>query len=181
MQPYPITALIGRRGSGKTLFMTKLAEEYASDGFTIYANYHLTKTPYRPLSFKQLAELPDYLYDAVVLLDEIQIGADSYEIFKPSTKQITKFATQLRKRRITLFYATQDFKMAAKRLRGQTDYIIKFERTSIDGVANLQVFDMGLPILDQCIKTFIFDGRPYFDHYDTDEIITFENFVTENT
>jgi hypothetical protein len=40
---------------------------------------------------------------------------------------------------------------------------------------------MGLPILDQCIKTFIFDGRPYFDHYDTDEIITFENFVTENT
>jgi len=117
----------------------------------------------------------------VVLLDEIQIGADSYEIFKPSTKQITKFATQLRKRRITLFYATQDFKMAAKRLRGQTDYIIKFERTSIDGVANLQVFDMGLPILDQCIKTFIFDGRPYFDHYDTDEIITFENFVTENT
>ena len=155
--------------------MTSLAYRYYThDHARVYANYHLTKIPYTPIDFKTLATLPDDLYDAVVFLDEIQVGADAYEIFKRSNKAITTFATQLRKRRITLYYSTQVFTMATKRLRQQTNYIIECWATSQNGVIDIRVFDRALPYQEQLIKEFVLDGRPFFSHYDTDEVITFE-------
>lgn len=172
---YPITCILGVRGSGKTLFMTGLAHRYyLQDGVKIFANYHLKKIPYQYITFKELSTLPDYLYDAVVFLDEIQVGADSYEIFKKSNKAITTFATQLRKRRITLYYSTQVFTMATKRLRQQTNFIIECHPTGNNGLVDILVFDRGLPFQQQLIKEFLFDGRPFFGAYDTDEVIEFE-------
>jgi hypothetical protein len=178
---FPITCILGTRGSGKTLFMTGLAHRYFSkDKCKIYANYHLTKIPYQYITFAELATLPDDLYDAVVFLDEIQVGADSYEIFKKSNKSITTFATQLRKRRITLYYSTQVFTMATKRLRQQTNFIIECHPTSMNGVVDVLIFDRALPFQQQLIKQFEFDGRPFFGAYDTDEVIEFDGNENKN-
>ena len=176
---YPISCVLGARGSGKTLFMTSLAYAYHKEGKKIYANYHLIDIPYKHITFEELAALPAELNDAIVLLDEIQIGADAYEVFKKSNKMITVFATQLRKRKITLYYSTQVFTMVTKRLRQQTNYIIQCDPIQA-GITKISIFDRDKPFMDQYIKTFNFDGRPYFNKYDTNEVITFsENSITE--
>lgn len=173
MVEYPISCVLGVRGSGKTLFMTSLAYKYNATGKNIISNYHLIDIPYTYMTFEEIAKLPETLYDAVILLDEIQIGADSYEIFKKSNKMITTFATQLRKRKIIMYYSTQVFTQTTKRLREQTNYIIQVENTNQTGIAKISIFNREKFLDEQHLKTFIFDGRPYFNNYNTDEVVTF--------
>lgn len=177
---YPITCVLGQRGSGKTLFMTYLAHQYHKEGKKIYSNFTLKDIPYHAITFEKLASLPDELTDAVVFLDEIQIGADAYEVFKRSNKMITVFATQLRKRHITLYYSTQVFKMVTKRLRLQTNYIITFDSNTIPGFVNGQIYQYNTETYQDYIKSIKMDLRGYFNSYDTDEVITFsENEISE--
>lgn len=177
---YPITAVLGQRGSGKTLFMTYLAHQYHLEGKKIYANYHLKSIPYTYITFEELSKLPDWLYDGVVFLDEIHIGADSYEVFKKSNKMITTFATQLRKRRITLFYSTQVFKMATKRLRDQTNFLMTCDHTQPPGFVKIEVYEYIAYAAHTYIKTISHNLTSYFDAYDTDEVITYsETELTE--
>lgn len=177
---YPITAILGQRGSGKTLFMTYLAHQYHAEGKKIFSNFQLKKIPYTPITFSELAKLPEWLYDGVVFLDEIHIGADSYEVFKKSNKMITTFATQLRKRRITLFYSTQVFKMATKRLRDQTNFLMTCDHTQPPGFVKIEVYEYIAYHSHEYIKTITHNLTPFFDAYDTDEVITYsETEVTE--
>jgi hypothetical protein len=171
---YPITCVLGQRGSGKTLFMTFLAYQYYLEGKKIYSNYHLKEIPYTYISFKELAELPEELNNAVVFMDEIQIGADSYEIFKRSNKMITVFATQLRKRKVTLYYSTQVFTMATKRLRQQTNFIIMCLPMKTLGFVHAEIWEYS-GINTQLIKPINLDLTKFFNHYDTDEVITFSD------
>ena len=177
---YPITCVLGQRGSGKTLFMTYLAHQYHAEGKKIYANFTLYDIPFHYITFQKLAELPDELTNAIVFLDEIQIGADAYEVFKKSNKMITIFATQLRKRKITLYYSTQVFKMVTKRLRLQTNYIITFDNNVTPGIVKGQIYEYNTETYQDYLKTIKMDLRTYFNSYDTDEVITFsENEVSE--
>jgi hypothetical protein len=177
---YPITAVLGQRGSGKTLFMTYLAHQYHAEGKKIFSNFQLKKIPYTPITFSELAKLPEWLYDGVVFLDEIHIGADSYEVFKKSNKMITTFATQLRKRRITLFYSTQVFKMATKRLRDQTNFLMTCDHTQPPGFVKIEVYEYIAYHAHTYIKTITHNLTAFFDAYDTDEVITYsETEVTE--
>jgi len=173
---YPITCVLGRRGSGKTLFMTALADQYAKEGVKVYANYHLKNIPYTFMSFKQLVEKVENqsLSDGVVFLDEIQQGADAYEFFSKKAKAVTTFATQIRKLHIVLYYSTQVFVYGAKRLRDQTNYIIECETTDEPGVTEVAIYDHMLKYTGELIREFVFDGRPYFGSYDTDELVGFE-------
>jgi len=176
---YPITCVLGERGSGKTLFMTFLAYQYYLEGKKIFSNYHLKEIPYTYITFKELASLPDEINNAVVFMDEIQIGADSYEIFKRSNKMITVFATQLRKRKITLYYSTQVFTMATKRLRQQTNFIIMCLPMKHPGLVNSEVWEYS-GINTKYLKSINLDLKEFFIHYDTDEVISFsENEITE--
>jgi GTPase SAR1 family protein len=176
---YPITAVLGQRGSGKTLFMTYLAHEYHKEGKKIYANYHLKEIPYTYITFEELSKLPDWLYDGIVFLDEIHIGADSYEVFKKSNKMITTFATQLRKRRITLFYSTQVFKMATKRLRDQTNFLMTCDHTQPPGFVKIELYEYITNVAHNYIKTITHNLTKFFTAYDTDEVITYSE--TEHT
>jgi GTPase SAR1 family protein len=177
---YPITAVLGQRGSGKTLFMTYLAHKYHSEGKKIFSNYELKKIDFTHITYEELAELPEWLYDGVVFLDEIHMGADSYEVFKKSNKMITTFATQLRKRRITLYYSTQVFKMATKRLRDQTNFLLTCDHTQPPGFVKIQVYEYIAYTEHTYIKTISLNLSQYFNSYDTNEVITYsENSITE--
>ena len=177
---YPITCILGQRGAGKTLFMTYMAHQYHKEGKRIFSNFTLKEIPFTYITFEELAKLPDELTNAVVFLDEIQVGADAYEVFKRSNKMITIFATQLRKRQITLYYSTQVFSMVTKRMRLQTNYIIEFETNKIPGIVKGRIFEYNVSSFQQYIKTLELDLRNYFNAYDTNEVITFsENQITE--
>lgn len=178
MIKYPIIAVLGNRGDGKTLTLTTLGKQYESQGINVFANYKLIDTNYKQITFEKIAEFPSWLKDGVILMDEAHIGLDSYAFFNKRVKDITKFVTQLRKRRLVLYYTTQVFKTVALRLRQQTDYIVDCRKTDIEGIVELFVFDYREP--DglggfELINRFKLDGRDYFKYYDTNEIIELED------
>ena len=121
---FPRVAIIGDTGEGKTLTMTALGKMYQEQGYTIFANYKLIDTEYTHIEFSDIVDFPEYLHDGVILLDEVHIGTDAYNFFSNKVKEITKFATQTRKRKLIFIYATQVFTQTAKRLRDLTTYIV---------------------------------------------------------
>jgi hypothetical protein len=169
---YPRIAIIGDTGAGKTLSMLKIALQYQQDGMTIFSNFKLIGVDYTPITFDDIIDFPEYLHDGVILLDEGHIGVDAYNFFSKKVKDITKFTTQTRKRKLIMIYTTQVFTQVAKRLRDLTNYIIECKETVTKGVIYARIFDRSKINNGGYLKAFYIDGRPLFDKYDTDEIIT---------
>jgi hypothetical protein len=154
--------------------MTFLATQYHKEGRKIYSNYHLKNIPYKSMTLKEMSELPDELTNAVILMDELHVGADSYDFMKSSSKAFYMFATQLRKRKVNWYYTTQIFTQVAKRIRMQTDYLITMENTTKENLFKTTVYDRRKEYdLNEPIQQFLFDGIDYFKEYDTDEVILF--------
>jgi len=145
MIQFPIIAVLGIRGDGKTLTTTVLAKQYEEQGINVFCNYTLNDIKYRKVSFETIAKFPPWLKDGIVIMDEAHIGLDSYAFFNKRVKDITKFVTQLRKRRLVLFYTTQVFRTVALRLRQQTNYIMDCRRTDTIGIVNVFVYDYSQP------------------------------------
>lgn len=154
--------------------MTFLATQYHKEGRKIYSNYHLKNIPYKSMTLKEMSELPDELTNAVVLMDELHVGADSYDFMKSSSKAFYMFATQLRKRKVNWYYTTQIFTQVAKRIRMQTDYLITLENTKKESLFKATVYDRRKQQeINEPVQQFLFDGEIYFKEYDTDEVILF--------
>jgi hypothetical protein len=168
-----IVGILGQRGGGKTLLMTHLAYmDYEINKSLIVSNYHLN-FDYKYMTLSELAELPDWLKDATVCLDEIQVGADSRSVFAKGNKSISTLATQLRKRNITLYYTTQLLGQVDKRLREQTDYIIitKPLDKNKPGWFRLEIYDKRT---DFILGEKFFWGKETFQLYNTNEVILYE-------
>jgi hypothetical protein len=170
---YPIVGIVARRGYGKTLLLTKLADMYHRAGVPIFANFSLD-IPHYEIDFNEIATFPPYLHDCVLLIDEAHVGTDAYNFWSKIVKDITDFITQTRKLHITLYYSTQVFTQVAKRLRDQTDYIFECEHAySYNGLRKPDYFRVNIydKFTDEYIKTFEYNGRPYYNKYNTDELI----------
>lgn len=174
----PIVAVVGNKGAGKTLFLTYLAEfAHYKQKRTVYSNFKLHNIPYKEFDYQMLLDLPEEMNNGLLLMDEAHMGADAYEFLGKSSKAITTLATQLRKRNLDLYMSTQRFTFITKRLRDLTDYIFALEvakdvnNNIIRGVANVEIYDRNDRFNDKPINKFIFDGRKYFGHYDTDQVI----------
>lgn len=169
---YPIVCVLGDRGSGKTLTMTVLGDEYEKEGLSIFANYTLKGIPYKHIEFKDIVKFPPWLKNGVILLDEGHIGMDAYNFFSRQVKDITTFITQTRKRKLIILYSTQNFTSVAKRLRVMTNYILQCNKTDVLGITRLDVFDRSKHNDKGFLKTIYIDGRENFKNYDTNEIIS---------
>jgi hypothetical protein len=173
----PINAIVGDKGACKTLMMTYLAEyHYLKENKNIYSNYKLNIIPYKKFSYDMLVDLPEDMCNGIILMDEIQMGSDAYEFLSKKSKAITMLATQLRKRNLTLYMTTQRFELIAKRLRILTDFIYALspfydKGHLIKGVAYVEQYDRADPFNDIPVRKFVFDGRQWFGHYDTKEVI----------
>lgn len=171
---YPIVAWLGDRGDGKTLSIVAIAYIYSEMGYNIYANFTLKGIDFTRITFQDLADFPEYLKDGLVLLDEGHIGADAYQVFNSRVQNITKFATQTRKRRLTVFFTTQVLTQVARRLRNMTNYICECNKTNIKGVVKVNIYDKNKIGNGGFIKSITIDGRQFYDFYDTNEIIELE-------
>ena len=172
---YPRIAFIGDTGGGKTLSMTALGLMFAqTNNLKIFANYELLNdVEYEYINFEDIVDFPEYLHDAVILIDEAHIGTDAYAFFTQRVKSITKFATQTRKRRLIFMYTTQIFTQTAKRLRDLTTYIIYCNTTTIKDVFKLNIHNREVEN-DGYIRTLHLHGEPFYKYYDTNEIIELE-------
>lgn len=170
---YPIVAIVARRGYGKTLLMRKLAQMYYDAKVPIFANFSMD-IPHYEIDFNEIATFPPYLHDCVLLIDEAHVGTDAYNFWSKIVKDITDFITQTRKLRITLYYSTQVFTQVAKRLRDQTDYVFECELARYyNGLVKPDYFRVNIydKFTDEYIKTFEYHGKPFYNRYDTNELI----------
>lgn len=173
----PVIEILGERGDGKTLLMTGLGYAFKKyDNFNVWANYNITGYKNRYYNFEELSQFPEDLINAVVLMDEAHVGVDAYNSLMGSVKNITKFVTQLRKRNVILIYSTQRHNTVAKRLRNMVNYTIEVNKVmdmgEFTGYINCFVFNREKPLNEDFVKQFTFNGNPFFEMYDTGEIIS---------
>ena len=169
--------IIGEKGSGKSNLLTALLYDEYGNGRKIVANYHL-KFPFLYKSFADMTTLSDDLQDAVIGMDELAEGADSYEFLASNPRKITKLVAQIRKRNAVGIYNVQKYGWITKRLRDQTDAFILMEDLdkrkadhtpyNCDGVFRAEFCDEHFRV----IRTAVFDGKPFRSLYDTQEIIS---------
>lgn len=175
-----IIGIIGDRGSGKTLFQTYLAHCDFEQGREIYANYHL-KFDYKLLDLKDLLskiQNKEQLKNATLLLDEVHIFFESRRSGSKKNLAGSYLATQSRKRSLDIIYTTQYLGQVEKRLRDNTDYLVrafKLDETLYKYDIYKKMDSLTLDTGDyEVVKTLFIRGdncQKIYDMYDTEEII----------
>jgi hypothetical protein len=175
----PIVAVIGKRGDGKGLYFVERAKEAITQGRKVFANFTLHGIEYKHITFDEIEKIPAYLKEGVLLLDELDVGADSYSFNNATARAIYTISAQSRKIDLDIFYATQLFSKVPKRLRNMTDVIVEMRRITyffdkkgvmIKGFSEYKIFDYREPP-EMLIEHGLLDGREHFENYDTNEII----------
>lgn len=172
---------IGRQGSGKTAFITKLlVDNYTSDK-RVYSNYSLFGIDYQKITFdnkknknaidilKVISENPDYFNNSIMLLDEIHIYFDSRDFMRQNNRIIQNFFSQLRKRNILLLATTQYILHLDVRIRRQA--LAVFQMTNLkDGIFKVDVHEID-GYFTSFIRSELVNLNNYFKYYDTNELI----------
>jgi len=172
---------IGRQGSGKTAFITKLLVDNYSSDRKVYSNYSLFGIDYEKITFdnkrnknaidilKVISENPDYFNNSIMLLDEIHIYFDSRDFMKQNNRIIQNFFSQLRKRNILLLATTQYILHLDIRIRRQA--LAVFQMTNLkDGIFRVEVHEID-GYYTNFIRTELVNLSDYFKYYDTNELI----------
>lgn len=172
---FMVIAFLGRMGSGKTLNMSKWGSFFAEQCHKeLIANYHLKNASY----FNTHKQIKD-IKNAIICYDEITTDHDSRNW--ENNVKFTHWFLQLRKIGCDFLYSTQRWNTVEKRIRENTDIIIRCSKKRqigsnqfIDKWAFVEkIFDIQ-DGEDQAItgKTLI-NKYPQFLYglYDTNEII----------
>lgn len=178
-----IHVVIGRQGSGKTLFLVSKAYEYYKKGKTVYSNVALN-FPYRKLNYDDIVNCR--LGDGVVIIDEIHLLLPSRNSMSTRSRIICdNFLSQIRKRGLSLYCTSQYERKIDCRIRDEKDYLYfcskyAYERGVWSEVMHNQDLPKKTPIIIKLEATEIFSGHTielsfkgndYFNLYNTKEII----------
>lgn len=172
---------IGRQGSGKTAFITKLlVDNYTSDK-KVYSNYSLFGIDYKKITFDNkrnknstdileiINDNPDYFNNSIMLLDEIHIYFDSRDFMRHNNRIIQNFFSQLRKRNILLLATTQYILHLDIRIRRQA--LAVFQMTNLkDGIFRVDVHEID-GYYTNFIRSELVNLNDYFKYYNTNELI----------
>ena len=172
---------IGRQGSGKTAFITKLLVDNYSIDRKVYSNYSLFGIDYQKITFDNkknknaidilnvISDNPNYFNNSIMLLDEIHIYFDSRDFMKQNNRIIQNFFSQLRKRNILLLATTQYILHLDIRIRRQA--LAVFQMTCLkDGIFRVDVHEID-GYYTSFIRTELVNLNDYFKYYDTNELI----------
>lgn len=116
LNPYKLTMVFGKKGSGKSTLMVRMAYEYLSKGWTVFCTEKLdgcVHIDYNDIGFKNI---PPY---SLLLVDEVGMIWDNrnYKSFKPEVRDWFKLQRHY-KVKVVLFSQTFDID---KKLRDLTD------------------------------------------------------------
>ncbi|OGN87470.1 MAG: hypothetical protein A2Z74_04680 [Chloroflexi bacterium RBG_13_46_9] len=161
--------LVGKVGSGKTLFMTA---DSVNSGRPIYANYEIRHKKYRALTPELLMD-PD-LHGAVICLDEAYAWLESRTSGKDINRYMSYILFQSRKKDMDIYMTDQLSSTIDLRFREMLDWEIRckviptykhpkeFRYTIID-VAERKAYRFILPIEN---------AKQYFGLYNTNQPIS---------
>ena len=184
---------MGRQGSGKTIFLTKKAIELYKKGIKIYANFHLNNIPYEKINYNDIVECK--YSNCAVLIDEIHLLLPSREWYRPHCKKICdSFLSQVRKQEVELYGTTQLLRKVDVRLREEADFYYECTRYILKDGEHMPVgfADFKIPktvptfisveiydLYSGQVANFDFHANPYYEHYDTRQIIKIEGLDDE--
>lgn len=115
--PYRLYMLFGKKGSGKTTFITKMAIKYMKKGHTVYSTVPVPGAyKFDPQKLGQLQFEPD----SIIFFDEAGILFDNRD-FKNFSKDKVEFLKLMRHYRVTIYMFSQAFDID-KKIRDLTDY-----------------------------------------------------------
>lgn len=179
-----IVGIIGKRGCGKTITMAKTVVDMLKKGKIIYTNFHINKKGIDKKYHKKINLLDNEffknykdfkLYNCALFLDEVYVYIDSRTSGSKRNRLWSYFINQTRKRDVDLYFTTQFFRQVELRLRENTEFFV-FPQVIKEGdkiIVDNKVYSYGDRL--KLIGRERFIGNDYFNVYDTDEIISFED------
>ena len=173
---------IGKQGSGKTLFITKLAIDN-KENRKIFSNYTLYGVEHQKITLGNDEEIErgaldildtldkdkNYFNDSIMLLDEIHIYLDSLDFMRKNNRRLHTFFSQLRKRNILLLGTTQYLMNVDVRIRRQCMYVFEMKNLT-SGVFKVITHEID-GYYSQPVSDYNLDLSDYYNYYDTNEII----------
>ncbi len=179
-----IVGIIGKRGCGKTITMAKTVVDMLDKGKTIYTNFHINKKGikkkyHNKINLLDSAFFKNYkdfkLYNCALFLDEIYVYIDSRTSSSKRNRLWSYFINQTRKRDVDLYFTTQFFRQVELRLRENTEYFIfpQIIKQANSILIYNKIYSYGDSLKRIGNERFI--GNDYFNVYDTDEIISFDD------
>jgi len=182
-----MTGIFGPRGSGKSLLLTKICVDWAKTGRRVISNmpikgkvWHRNKIveiDTEAFQFVNFIAFDESLYDVLIAWDEINMMMDSSSHRSKVNQIINKLVQQMRHRRLTIAYTTQNFKWVDNRMRFQTDQMIMCKDMSLTPAGRelglergerviLSAYDLSLDILK---RKYIVDPNGVMQGSDMDE------------
>ncbi len=186
----PVVMITGTLGSGKTLLMTKLLKDKFDRKHSIYSNYNLN-FKFEVITKEHIKNYGKWDYnDCCIGIDELQVMLDSRTSMSAKNKILSYWFLQTRKRNVHLYFTTQFSDQVEKRLRRIVDIWIECNKiVAKDKKKKVIVNEKGETVyiisytimllknrkLQKPIKKFLIANK-YYDLYDTNEIIAFEDW-----
>lgn len=178
-----IHLIIGRQGSGKTLFMVQKAYDSYLNGKTIYSNVHLN-FPFKKLNYKDIVDCK--LEDGTVILDEIHLLLPARNSISIRNREICDgFLSMVRKKGLEVYGSTQTERKVDIRFREEKDFFYICNKYAYinkkwSEVLQNENLSRNVPIMikvdiqEQYSGNWIQQGfiaNNYFNKYDTKQII----------
>lgn len=167
----------GRRGCGKTLSLVKDGYSYHKAEWRVYRNFSCEFGDY--ISNEDILNLnkESTIFNAVLMIDEIQIFFDSRRSMRKEALRFSNFIQQIRKRNIILLCTTQYTNTVDLRLRSHLDVMaypdfdkrLKVCSVVYEDLTSIEdTFYMGLQ--PRTVK-IVFNAKPFFKMYNTNQMI----------
>jgi len=179
-----IHLILGKQGSGKTLYLVAKAFDYYKKGKVVYSNVHLN-FPYVKLNYKDIINCK--LENGIVIIDEIHLLLPARNCMSAKSRAICDgFLSMVRKKGLVVYGTTQTERKVDVRFREEKDYLYICKKYAYINnrwteVLHNQNLNKNIPIkinldvqemFSKEIISINFNGNQYFDLYDTSQIIT---------
>lgn len=180
--------IIGRQGSGKTLYLVKKAYDFSKKGYNVYSNVHLNGINYIPLQYEDIVECR--LDHGIVIIDEAhQLLPSRNSMSKRSRLIVDGFISMIRKKNLEVYMSTQTLRKIDIRIRDEMDIFyeaVKYAEIkgqlmqtrhnyNLDRSIPVYIHVTSVELYDMRKDEFIFKGNPYFPLYDSSQIIKIDD------
>jgi len=178
-----IIAYVGEFGSGKTLYATYTGIRFliANPTSYLYTNYPLKNLGelaerWKQYSFKDISQniLPKWIKNGLMIIDEIQEGADAYDFMRNEVRQKSRFVNQIRKNDLELIMITPNLDFVSSRLRKVITHFAIMEEMTENGVVKAHWWKRIMMSAGfTTVKKYVFEKNltAYFQNYDSKYII----------
>lgn len=169
-----ITGWIAPKRQGKTLGMTTKLLAGHNAGKEIYSNYWLN-FPFRKVNADILAQMAAdeiELKNCCLGVDEVHVVIDPRTSMAARTRTISYLLGQTGKRNVDFHYTTQHERQVEIRLWNNSEYLV-YPRKLADGIFYYKVIygPASGNLVGRTRGRFILKGKPFYNLYNTAEII----------